>query len=51
MCVSVYLTVSEVKVKQIPPKPFIETAINMRADNTVEEMTENAFIFHNTFDL
>lgn len=28
------LTVSEVKVRQIPPKPLKETARNMRADST-----------------
>jgi len=28
------LTVSDVKVRQIPPNPFMETARNMRADNT-----------------
>lgn len=32
MCVN--LTVSEVKVRQIPPKPLKETARNMRADST-----------------
>lgn len=31
------LTVSEVKVRQIPPNPFMDTAINMIADNTVNE--------------
>lgn len=31
------LTVSEVKVKQMPPKPFRDRARKMRADRTEEQ--------------
>lgn len=36
ICVSANRTVSEVKVRQIPPKPLKETARKMRPDNTDE---------------
>lgn len=35
-----YLTVSEVKVRQMPPKPFRERATNISADRTVEKRRE-----------
>lgn len=34
MCVCACLTVREVKVRQIPPKPLKETAMKMRAEST-----------------
>lgn len=33
------LTVTEVKVRQMPPKPFMDSAKKMSADSTVDQKT------------
>lgn len=38
------LTVSEVKVRQMPPKPFRDRAKNIRADRTVEKGNKQELI-------
>ncbi len=45
------LTVSEVKVRQIPPNPFMDTAINMIEDNTVNEKKKQCLHYYKTLHL
>lgn len=40
-CLLLRLTVSEVKVRQMPPKPFRDSAKKMSADNTADYKKKN----------